>query len=356
MKKISASDEILQEASNIVEKIYYPLEGFLDEENLKSVLIEMRLKNGKIWPMPIVFDVGRGIADKIECEKEIILANKKGERMFILSGVSTYKLDKKFFNQKLFGTEDKKHPGVAKILKMGDYLIGGKLHLLKKEKKRPHELFFFPSETKKIFKKNKWARVVAFQTRNPPHRSHEYIQKDALAKVDGLFVNPVIGKKKKGDFKDEYTIGAYEVLIKKHYPKGKVLLGTFHTFMRYAGPKEAVFHALVRRNFGCTHMIIGRDHAGAGSYYSPYDAHKIFDQFNGKELGIKILRYENAFFCADCAKMVQEGECRHGEKSKIDISGRKLRKKLKSGEKIREEFLRKDVVRYLKVKKNNLFY
>jgi len=191
MKKITVSDEI-----NIAEGTYYPLEGFLDEKNLKSVLTKMRLKNGQIWPMPIVFDIDKNTAEKIKGEKEIILANKKGEKIFKLSGISVYKFDKSFFNEKLFRTEDKKHPGVTKTLKMKDYLIGGGLELLKKNPQKPHKRYYSPSETKEIFRKNGWARVVAFQTRNPPHRSHEHIQKDALQKVDGLFIHPVVGEKR----------------------------------------------------------------------------------------------------------------------------------------------------------------
>ena len=355
MKKITVSDEILQEARNIADKVYHPLGEFLDEKNLKAVLTSMRLKNGKIWPMPIVLDAEKSIAEKIKGEKEIILADKKNKEIFKLSGISTFKFDKLFFYKNLFGSEDKNHPGVAKTLEMGDYLVGGKVHLLKKKLKKLHKLFFSPSETKKIFEKRKWKKVAAFQTRNPPHISHEYSQKDALTKVDGLFINPVIGGKKKGDFRDEHILGAYGILMKKNYPRNKVILGTLHTFMRYAGPKEAVFHALIRKNFGCTHMIIGRNHAGAENYYDPYAAHDIFDRFEEKELGIKILKYENAFYCNECKKIVLEKECRHGKKARVDISGNKLREKLTNGEIIPKEFVRKEVAEYLRAKRKNIF-
>ena len=347
MKKIIISKELIQEGKNIVDGIYFPLNGFLKQKDLSSVLENMRLENGKVWTMPIVLDIDEKTKKRIASEEEIQLTNSKGEVIFLLKRISIYKLNREHFIKNLFGTNDKAHPGAARALKMKDFLVGGELELVKRLKE-PHRLFYTPKETREIFKKNGWANVVAFQTRNPPQRSHEYLQKTALAEVDGLFVNPVIGRKKKGDFKDIHIIGAYKVLIEKYYPINKVVLGTLHTFMRYAGPKEAVFHALVRRNFGCTHMIIGRDHAGVGSYYGTYDAQKIFDNFSQKELGITILKYENAIFCKGCKNVIFEGQCnKHNEEEKISLSGTKLREKLQKNEGISEGFMRKEVARYL---------
>ena len=349
--RIKVSDEIIQEGKNVIDGVYYPLKGFLNEADLKSVLETMRLSNGKVWPMPIILDVNKETADEIRDEKEVVITNGKEE--IILSDISIYPYDKNYLAKNLFGTEDINHPGVEKIMKMGDYLIGGVVRMDKKVK--PHGLYLTPDEVKEVFRKNKWANVVAFQTRNPPHRSHEHLQKTALKNVDGIFINPVIGPKKSGDFHDDHILGAYEVLIDKYYPENSALLGTFHTHMRYAGPKEAVFHALVRRNFGCTHMIIGRDHAGVGDYYGTYDAQNIFDGFTNDELGIKILKYENVSFCKECRDMMQENECDHGDEHRIHLSGTKLREKLTANEDIPEEFMRKEVIEYLINNKDNLF-
>lgn len=220
---------------------------------------------------------------------------------------------------------------------------------------KPHELYFTPEETKEIFRKNNWEHVAAFQTRNPPHRSHEHLQSKALEGRHGLFINPVIGPKKKGDFKDHHIINAYKILIEKYHPTDRVHLGTLHTFMRYAGPKEALFHALIRRNFGCTHMIIGRDHAGVGNFYGPYDAQKIFDNFDPKELGIEILKFENASYCHECSDMVVGSECGHADDKKAHISGTKLRESLLQGLPINDKIIRKEVVEYLLANREDLF-
>lgn len=354
MKKIIVSDEIIKEGYNIIEGVYYPLKGFLRENDLLSVLAKMRLENGSVWSMPIVLDVDKETADEIGRESSVTIANPEGEDIFILENISIYPFDKKFHNEKLFGTSDENHPGVRKVLTLKDFLLGGDLKMLS-SKKTARKDYFSPDETREIFKKNGWANVVAFQTRNPPHRSHEHLQKTALKNVDGLFLSPVIGPKKEGDFRDEHILRSYEILIEKYYPEKKVHLGTFHTFMRYAGPKEAVFHALVRRNFGCTHMIIGRDHAGVGDYYDSYAAHHIFDNFTSDELGITILKYENAHFCEGCQEVVFEGQCKHGEERKVQVSGTKLREKFQNKEEIHEGLMRKEVIEYLQWKENDLF-
>lgn len=352
MKKIKVSGEIIQEAWNIASGLYEPLQGFLKKEDLQFVLDNMRLSGGEIWAMPIVLDISEETAKAIEGERDVIVTN--GEDEFVLREISVFKWDKEEFARKLYNTLDSAHPGVEKTKKMEEYLLGGELEK-PKEKRKKNAFQFDPEETREIFRKNGWENVVAFQTRNPPHRSHEHLQKTALSEVDGILINPVIGPKKSGDFRDEYIIGAYEELIKHYYEPQKAVLGTLHTFMRYAGPKEAVFHALVRKNLGCTHMIIGRDHAGVGDYYGTYDAQNIFDQFSEDELGIKILKYENVSFCHDCGDMSEDGSCDHEQDKKVHLSGTRLREKLTRGEKIPGEFMRKEVIEYLKSNKNNLF-
>jgi sulfate adenylyltransferase len=349
---IFVSKEVIQEGRNIIDGLYKPLEGFLGKDDLDSVLNNMRLSSGEIWSMPIILDIDRKEVSEIGSNKEIIITDGKDELM--LSDIEIYNYDKKFLVKKLFGTTEINHPGVARIMTTKEFLVGGKIFESKKIKK-PHELHLTAEEAREIFKKNGWKYVVAFQTRNPPHRSHEYLQKTALKNVDGIFINPVIGSKKEGDFHDDHIIGAYRELVKCYYPENSVVFGTFHTIMRYAGPKEAVFHALVRKNLGCTHMIIGRDHAGVGDYYSSYEAQQIFDSFAEDELGIKILRYENVAFCRGCGGMSEDNSCDHHMKDKIHLSGTKLREKLNNGEEIPEEFMRKEVLKYLMKNKDNLF-
>ncbi|HBO16908.1 MAG: Sulfate adenylyltransferase [Candidatus Moranbacteria bacterium GW2011_GWE2_35_2-] len=352
MKKIKASDEIIQEARNIVDGLYFPLQGFLNEDDLRSILENMRLKSGQVWSMPVVFDISENEAQELKNENSIIITNKKDE--FFVKDISIFKWDREFFVKNLYGTLDGAHPGVERAMKMKKFLLSGKVEKIRNSEK-PGVFHLTSEQAKDIFKKNGWANVVAFQTRNPPHRSHEHLQKTALAEVDGILINPVIGSKKSGDFRDKHIIGAYQKLIKHHYEPGKAVLGTLHTFMRYAGPREAVFHALVRRNLGCTHMIIGRDHAGVGDYYGTYDAQKIFDNFTEDELGIRILRYENVTYCQGCGDMSEDGSCDHSQDQKIHLSGTKLREKLNNNEEIPEEFMRKEVIEYLKDNKDDLF-
>lgn len=354
MKKIKVSDEIIQEAKNIIDGVYSPLAGFLSKDDLVSVLNKMRLADGQIWPMPIILDIDKETAREIKNERKIIITDGKEE--VLMDNISVYKFRKGDLAKKLFGTDDRNHPGVDKAMKLKEYFAGGAVtppEINSGFKK--HGLYKTPEEIREIFKRNKWEHVVAFQTRNPPHRSHEHLQKEALKNVDGLFINPVIGPKKKGDFKDEHIIRAYEILLEKHYPAGKYLMATLHTFMRYAGPKEALFHALIRRNFGCTHMIIGRDHAGVGDYYGPYDAQKIFDNFSKEELGIEIMKFENATYCNACNDMVIGDECGHNHEEKAHISGTKLRENLLNNLPVSDKLMRREIIDYLISNKEDLF-
>lgn len=351
MKTIKVPKEIIQEGKNIINKLYNPVKGFFGKDDLDSSLKNMRLSSGEVWSMPILLDINEEDFADINDGEDLLISD--GDETLTLSGVEVYEYDKNFLVEKLFGTSDVSHPGVAKVLKMGKYFVGGEL--VNQDTVKPYNLHLTAQESREIFKKNGWSNVVAFQTRNPPHRSHEHLQKMALDQVDGILINPVIGDKKEGDFKNDHIIGAYEELIENYYPENKAVLGTFHTFMRYAGPKEAVFHALVRRNMGCTHMIIGRDHAGVGDYYGTYDAQQIFDNFTESELGIKILKYENVTFCKGCGDMVEENYCEHSAKDKMHLSGTKLREKINKGERVSEEFIRKEVLDYLLENREDLF-
>lgn len=294
--KLKLDKEQTKDVENIARGVYSPLEGFLREEDFKNVLNNMRLQNGTTWPIPIVLDISEKDKNRIKNEENIILADLNDNPVATLKDIQIYSYDKNSFAENVFGTLDQNHPGVKNIYDMKKYLIGGEIGLLNNRKKIFSEFNFSPSETREIFKKNRWDTIVAFQTRNVPHRGHEFLQKYALRNIDGLFVQPVIGEKKMEDFKDEYILASYKLLIEKHYPQNRVFLGILPLKMRYAGPKEAVFHAIIRKNFGCTHFIIGRDHAGVGNYYSRFAAQEIFDQFDNNEIEIEVLKYPEVVY------------------------------------------------------------
>ena len=352
LKKIEVSLEREKDIKNIARGLYSPLTGFLKEEEFKSVVKEMRLKDGTVWPIPIVLDINKKEKEKIEDQKKILLINEDNKKLALLDDIEIYKNEKEFFAKNVFGTLDKDHPGVASVFEMGDFLIGGEIYLLDNSKNFFEDHNFSPKETREEFKKRGWEEVVGFQTRNVPHRGHEYLQKHALQLVDGLFINPVIGKKKLSDFKDEYIIASYDVLIDRYYKDKKVFFGILPLEMRYAGPREAIFHALIRKNFGCSHFIVGRDHAGVGDYYEPFAAQKIFDQFKDDEIGIKILKYKEVEYCPDCNHHVFIDECPH--QNKVQFSGTKLRKMINEGKQPPLHLLRPEVYHFLANSNNSL--
>ena len=337
-QKIEINDDLVKDVKNIGFGIYSPLKGFLNEEEFESVIDCMRLPNELAWSIPIVLDVNENIED------EILLTDKKGKIIALMNVEDIYKYDKDYFAENVFKTKDKDHPGVSDIYKMKEKLIGGEIKLIDTEKEPFYNYNLDPKETRILFKELGWDNVVAFQTRNPPHRGHEYLQKCALEIVDGLFINPVIGKKKPGDFKDEVILKSYEILIKNYFPRGRVAMSILPTKMRYAGPREAIFHAVVRKNFGCTHFIVGRDHAGVGNYYGTYDAQKIFDMFNYEELKITPLKFEHTGYCKICGGYVSSKTCPH---EKIPPSGTKIRKMIKAKKLPPKELMRKEVAQYI---------
>lgn len=328
-KKLVLNKEQIDDVRNIYRGVYFPLEGFLREDDFQKVVSEMRLYDGTLWPIPIVLDVSEKDFAEIKNEKEIILIDSNGKLIAILRDIQIYSFDKDFFVKNVFGTLERNHPGVEEIVKMGKYLIGGDLLLLDDSKKPFSEYNLSPKETKEIFQKRGWKTIAGFQTRNVPHRGHEFLQKEALKEVDGLFIQPVIGEKKLEDFKDEFILTSYEILIDRYYPKDRILLGILPLKMRYAGPREAIFHAIIRKNFGCTHFVVGRDHAGVGNYYSPFAAQEIFDNFKPEEIGIKILKYPEVVYCSSCKKHVFSEDCSHPKGDKISFSGTKLREEIK---------------------------
>lgn len=321
---ISVNADLANDIENIADGIFSPIEGFLLQHDFESVVSKGRLSNGIPWTIPIVLDADKQTATKMKDTHDVNLKNPEGNDFAILHIEEVYNFDKNATAKGIYGTTDPKHPGVAKTLAMRDFLVGGKIDYVRRPSEIPIRKYRkTPIETRAIFEKSGWKTVVAFQTRNVPHVAHEMLQKASLNTHDGLFVNPLVGKKKSGDFTDEVIVNAYETLIQHYYPQNRCLLATLHTEMRYAGPKEAIHHAIMRKNFGCTHIIIGRDHAGVGTFYDPFASQKIFDEY--PDLEIEPVFYPAFFYCKKCLSFASERNCPHGPEYQEQLSGTKLR-------------------------------
>jgi len=327
---------------------FSPLTGFMSERNYRSVLKNMRLVNGTVWSLPVILSVNEETAKKLRKLDFAGLENENGEIAGIISIDEVYKRDKELEAKNAYGTTDVNHPGVKRIKDTGDYLVGGDVWYFGNQKERPFSKYrFTPAETRKIFIEKNWRTVVGFQTRNPIHRAHEYLQKCALEIVDGLFIHPIVGFTKGDDIPADVRMKCYEVLLENYYPKDRVLLCVNPAAMRYAGPREAIFHAIIRKNYGCTHFIVGRDHAGVGNYYGPFDAQYIFDRFKQEELGITPLFFDNSFYCRKCECMATTKTCPHPQEYRVILSGTKVREMLSKGELPPPEFSRPEVARVL---------
>jgi len=326
---------------NIAVGAYSPLEGFLTSEDLQNVLDDYRLSNDVPWTIPIVLDVSREEINGLK-EGDDLTITYGGKEIALVRVEEIYGWSRREYARKVFRTEDIKHPGVAKTLGMKDLLIGGKIDLINFPDHPFSKYALTPVETRILFREKGWRTIAAFQTRNVPHRGHEYVQKAALTFTDGLLIHPLVGWKKRGDYKDEVIVAAYEALIKHYYPRNSVVLSVLWMQMRYAGPREAIHHAIVRKNFGCTHFIIGRDHAGVGNYYGPYEAWEMFDLF--PDLEITPLFIRESFYCRRCGGMVNAKICPHPEKDRVRISGTKLREMIKNRVRPPEVMMRPEVV------------
>ncbi|MGD2278775.1 MAG: sulfate adenylyltransferase [Candidatus Omnitrophota bacterium] len=335
----------VQDVFNITHGVYSPLEGFMSEEDFKSVIIRSRLARDLAWTIPVVLDVDKDTAKKFKHADNVLLKDEAGEVVALLTVWDTYGYDKTEYAKSVFGTSDKTHPGVKKVFDMKDMLVGGMVDLVKDPKNGFMKYTLTPKETRVLFREKGWVDIAGFQTRNIPHLGHEYVQKTALSFVDGIFINPVIGKKKKGDFKDEVILEAYDELIKHYFLKERAVMSILLTEMRYAGPKEAVFHAIVRKNFGCTHFIVGRDHAGVGDYYGPFAAHDIFDHFS--DLEITPIFFKSFFYCNKCASIANDKTCPHSEKERINFKGTDIRNMLQDGKVPPESMMRPEVARII---------
>ena len=348
---LSLSPVSISDIGLIANGVFSPLTGFMNQDDYQGVVDTMHLSNGLVWSIPITLPVSASFADSIQEGTEIALyqpTEGDDHLLAIMEVQQKFAYEKEHEAREVYRTTEVKHPGVARLYAQGEVLLGGPISMLNKPVGQElAELCYTPAQTRRMFASRGWRRTVGFQTRNPIHRAHEYIQKAALEIVDGLFLHPLVGETKKDDIPADVRIKSYEAVLRDYYPADRVLLGAFPAAMRYAGPREAIFHALCRKNYGCTHFIVGRDHAGVGKYYGTYDAQYIFDEFRPEEIGITPLFFEHAFYCLKCQAVVTAKTCPHGKDDWLYLSGTQVREMLSRGEAPPPEITRPEVAQIL---------
>ena len=346
MYTVRVSKELRNDIENIADGIFSPLEGFVGEDDFQSIVKRGRLSNGLAWTVPITLDIDEQEGRKMKDAGQVALTTDNNEKFAILHVEEVYSFDKIACAKSIYQTDDVKHPGVEKMVNMKDRLVGGKVDVNRRLEQSPLRKYrMTPAETRAEISRKGWKTVVGFQTRNVPHVAHEMLQKAALNLYDGLFVNPLIGKKKQGDFKDELILSTYLALIDSYYPKQMVMFVTLHTDMRYAGPKEAIHHAIMRKNFGCSHFIVGRDHAGVGNYYHPFAAHEIFKEYS--DLEIEPVFFPAFYYCKRCLMYSNERNCPHGPEFREELSGTSMRKMVSLGEMPAKHLMRPEVAKII---------
>ncbi|MBA3947191.1 MAG: sulfate adenylyltransferase [Herpetosiphonaceae bacterium] len=348
LRRVTLSAVGISDLELIANGAFSPLTGFMDQASYQSVVDEMYLPNGVVWSMPITLPVSEEQAHTLKIGQEIALGDESGRLCGLMELSDIYRPDKHREAQRVFRTTEDKHPGVARLFGQGDVYLGGQVWQINGPENPPFANYrLSPVEMRKVFAERGWRRIVAFQTRNPIHRAHEYIQKAALEIMDGLLVHPLVGETKSDDIPADVRMRSYEALLRDYYPQDRTQLAVYPAAMRYAGPREAIFHALARKNYGCTHFIVGRDHAGVGTYYGTYDAQRIFDTFAPHELGITPLFFEHSFFCRTCGQIVSSKTCPHGVEHHMTLSGTAVRALLSNGELPPPEFSRPEVATIL---------
>src|SRR6476661_8028126 len=344
LPRVQLSDRSISDLQMIAIGALSPLKGFMNEADYLSVVKQMRLSNGLPWSVPITLSVTEAVADTLKEGTLVRLDTPAGDFAGILELAEKYRYSKEEEALNVYRTDDLKHPGVQVVDQSGPINLAGEVWLLERELDvRFPQYQIDPAKSRILFKEKGWKTIVGFQTRNPIHRAHEYIQKCALETVDGLFLHPLVGTTKDDDIPADVRMRCYEILLEKYYPHDRAMISIFPAAMRYAGPREAIWHAIARKNYGCTHFIVGRDHAGVGSYYGTYDAQKIFEEFEPDELGIQPLNFEHSFWCNKCEGMGSPKTCPHGEEDRVSLSGTKVREMLRAGERPPVEFSRPEV-------------
>jgi sulfate adenylyltransferase len=342
LEQIQISSRELSDLDMLASGALSPLEGFMGRDDYDRVLEEMRLAKGLVWSLPVCLAVDREPAGE-----EVALTDEAGKAYATLEVDEVYEYDKEREARSAFRTTDDAHPGVARLYAQKPLYLAGKVTVFERQQPAFPELALDPSETRAAFAERGWRRIVGFQTRNPIHRAHEYLTKGALETVDGLLIHPLVGDTKADDVPAETRVECYRVLLQNYFPPDRVVLSSFPAAMRYAGPREAIWHAICRKNYGCSHFIVGRDHAGVGDYYGTYDAQLIFDEFEPHELDIEPMFFEHAFWCKKCGQMATPKTCPHGGDDHVFLSGTKVRELLANGELPPAEFSRPEVAEVL---------
>lgn len=351
LRKIPLDSRAVSDVFMLAMGAYTPLDGFMGYDDWRGSCRDMKLSTGLFWPIPITLQVGKDVAGSIRAGEQVALVDvENGDPLAIMEVREKYSIDKRFEAEHVYRTTDVKHPGVAKVLAQGEVNLSGPVMVLSEGEypsKYP-DLYIRPAEARAMFLDRRWSQVVAFQTRNPMHRSHEYLVKIAVEVSDGVFIHQVLGKLKEGDIPAEVRTRAIQAMIDNYFRPETIVQAGYPIEMRYAGPREALLHALIRQNFGCSHLIIGRDHAGVGSYYGPFDAHRIFDQLWPGALVLKPLKIDVTFYCKKCNGMATARTCPHDAKEHISISGTRQREMLSTNAPIPPEFSRPEVVAILR--------
>ena len=348
LPKLYLNNREISDLELIATGAFSPLEGFLCEADYRSVRANMRLANGVAWPIPVTLSVTDEEAAGLREGDDVALYHGRDHLLGILHLAEKYQYDKQREAELVYRTTEEAHPGVRALYSQGEWLLGGRVSLINRQLDVNFPAYRRdPAETRSLFRQRGWRRVVAFQTRNPVHRAHEYIQKCALEIADGLLLHPLVGETKSDDIPAEVRIKSYETVLANYYPPTRTILSVLPAAMRYAGPREAVFHALIRKNYGCSHFIVGRDHAGVGNYYGTYDAHYIFDEFEPEELGLTPLFFDHTFFCKSCGAMASTKTCPHLNSEHVTLSGTRVRELLRAGTLPPVEFSRPEVAKVL---------
>ena len=347
LPQIQVGSRQLADLEMLAHGAYSPLHGFMNGADYLGSVQDMHLSNGLPWSIPITLAVSLEQAAGLKEGSQVALVDVQGTLQAVMTIEEKYDYDKQLEASQVYRTTDLAHPGVAVLYQQGDVLLGGPVRVVALQHQAFARYRYTPTESRQLFAERDWKRVVGFQTRNPVHRAHEYIQKCALETVDGLYLHPLVGDTKGDDIPAHVRMQCYEVLLENYYPADRVILGVLPAAMRYAGPREAIFHALMRKNYGCSHFIVGRDHAGVGNYYGTYDAHYIFAEFDPAKLGITPMFFDHTFFCRACDSMASAKTCPHGSEQHVTLSGTRVRQMLQAGEIPPREFSRPEVAKVL---------